>query len=108
KAVGAVSMSIPAMLSKKTRRPVMMRISREEETYIGRMRPGFQAHVKIGFRKDGRITAMDLFIVEDSGPYVRQGDNELTATLASLLYQPLALRYRGVSVATNTPPRSAQ
>jgi len=108
KAVGANSMAIPALLSKKTQRPVMMRISREEETYIGRMRPGFQARVKIGFRKDGRITAMDLFIIEDSGPYERQGDNEITATVASLLYQPPALRFRGISVATNTPPRCAQ
>lgn len=108
KALGANSMAIPALLSKKTSRPVMMRISREEETYIGRMRPGYQARVKIGFRKDGRITAMDLFIIEDSGPYERQGDNEITATLASLLYQPPAIRFRGISVATNTPPRCAQ
>ena len=108
KALGANSMAIPALLSKKTSRPVMMRISREEETYIGRMRPGFQARVKIGFRKDGRVTAMDLFIIEDSGPYERQGDNEITAMLASLLYQPPALRFRGISVATNTPPRCAQ
>ena len=108
KALGANTMAIPALLSRKTSRPVMMRISREEETYIGRMRPGYQARVKIGFRKDGRITAMDLFIIEDSGPYERQGDNEITAVLASLLYQPLALRFRGISVATNTPPRCAQ
>jgi xanthine dehydrogenase molybdenum-binding subunit len=108
KAVGANSMAIPALLSRKTGRPVMMRISREEETYIGRMRPGFQARVKIGFRKDGRITAMDFFIIEDSGPYERQGDNEITASIASLLYQPMALRFRGLSVATNTPPRCAQ
>jgi xanthine dehydrogenase molybdenum-binding subunit len=108
KAVGANSMAIPALLSKKAGRPVMMRISREEETYIGRMRPGFQARVKIGFRKDGRITAIDFFIIEDSGPYERQGDNEITAAIASLLYQPMALRFRGLSVATNTPPRCAQ
>jgi len=108
KALGANSMAIPALLSKKTGRPVMMRLSREEETYIGRMRPGFQARVKIGLRKDGRITALDLFIVEDSGPYERQADNEITALIASLLYQPLALRFRGLSVATNTPPRCAQ
>jgi hypothetical protein len=37
---GAVSMAIPAMLSKKTGMPVMMRISREEELYIGRARTG--------------------------------------------------------------------
>ena len=35
---GAQSMAIPALLSKKLNgRPVMMRISREEETYIGRV-----------------------------------------------------------------------
>lgn len=108
KALGANTMSIPALLSKKTSRPVMMRISREEETYIGRMRSGFQARVKMGFRKDGRITAMDLFIVEVSGPYVREGDSEVAATTASLLYQPLAMRFRGISVVTNTPPPTAQ
>src|SRR4029434_4144919 len=36
KALGANSMAIPALLSKKTGRPVMMRISREEESFIGR------------------------------------------------------------------------
>ena len=32
-------MAIPALLAKKTGAPVMMRISREEEHYIGRTRP---------------------------------------------------------------------
>src|SRR5687767_8798387 len=35
---GAVSMSIPALLAKKANAPVMMRITREEEAYIGRTR----------------------------------------------------------------------
>ena len=42
KITGGVTMIIPALLSKKTNAPVMMRISREEETFIGRARPGFQ------------------------------------------------------------------
>src|SRR5262249_38410203 len=37
---GAQSMAIPALLAKKAGRPVMMRISREEEYYIGRARTG--------------------------------------------------------------------
>ena len=53
---GAQTMAIPAMLSKKTGRPVMMRITREEENYIGRARAGIHLRAKIGFRKDGRIT----------------------------------------------------
>ncbi len=54
---GAIAMAIPALLSKKANAPVMMRITREEEHYIGRARAGIHARVKVGFRKDGRITA---------------------------------------------------
>src|SRR5271168_1803635 len=39
KITGGVSMIIPALLSKKANAPVMMRITREEETFIGRARP---------------------------------------------------------------------
>ena len=106
---GAQSMAIPALLSKKLNgRPVMMRISREEENYIGRTRPGFQAWAKMGFKKDGTVTAVDAYIIEDSGPYRRQGDNAQAANLATLLYQAPNARFRGLSVATNTPPRVSQ
>jgi CO/xanthine dehydrogenase Mo-binding subunit len=106
---GAQSMAIPALLSKKLNgRPVMMRISREEETYIGRTRPGFQAWAKMGFKKDGTVTAVDAFIIEDSGPYRRQGDAAQATNLATLLYQAPNARFRGLSVATNTPPRVSQ
>lgn len=106
---GAQSMAIPALLSKKLNgRPVMMRISREEETYIGRTRPGFQCGVKMGFRKDGRIVAIDAFIVEASGPYRRQGDNQTAINLTTLLYTAPNVRFRGISVATNTPPGVSQ
>ena len=36
--------------------------------------------VKVGFAKDGRITALDLFIVQDSGPYGPMGDSRRPAT----------------------------
>ena len=52
----------------------MMRISREEEHYIGRARTGMVGRAKAGFAKDGRITALDLFIVEDNGSYGPMGD----------------------------------
>ncbi len=106
---GAQSMAIPALMSKKLNgRPVMMRISRAEETYIGRVRPGYQGWIKMGFKKDGRVTAIDTFIVEASGPYRRQGDHSTTANLGSLLFQAPNMRFRGVSVATNTPPGVSQ
>jgi xanthine dehydrogenase molybdenum-binding subunit len=105
---GAVSMAIPALLSKKANAPVMMRISREEEHYIGRARTGMIGRARAGFRADGRITALDLFIVEDNGPYGPMGDYRSAGNAASLIWQPLAMRWRGVAVVTNTPPRSQQ
>ena len=108
KITGGVSMIIPALLSKKANAPVMMRISREEETFIGRARPGFQGRMKIGFSKEGRIVALDMFVISDNGPYDAQGDSPTSGHMVSLLYQPQAMRWRGVTVLTNTPPRSAQ
>jgi xanthine dehydrogenase molybdenum-binding subunit len=108
KARGSVNMIIPALLSKKTGRPVLHRVTRREENAIGRARPGFQGRVKMGFRRDGRMTAMDLYLVQDTGPYGRRSDITTAAEVASICYTPLAMRYRGVSVLTNTPTRSAQ
>lgn len=105
---GAVSMAIPALLSKKANAPVMMRISREEESYIGRARTNMVGRVKAGFAKDGRILALDLFIVQDSGPYGPMGDHRSAGNAASLIYQPAAMRWRAINVITNTPPRTQQ
>jgi xanthine dehydrogenase molybdenum-binding subunit len=108
KITGGVSMIIPALLAKKTSTPVMMRISREEETFIGRARPSFQGRMKVGFSKEGRITALDMFVICDNGPYDSVGDAPSSGRIVSLLYQPQAMRWRGLTVLTNTPPRSAQ
>jgi xanthine dehydrogenase molybdenum-binding subunit len=108
KITGGVTMIIPALLARKTNAPVMMRISREEETFIGRARPGFQGRMKVGFSKEGRITALDMFVICDNGPYDAVGDAPSSGRIVSLLYQPPAMRWRGVTVLTNTPPRSAQ
>ena len=108
KITGGVSMIIPALLAKKTNTPVMMRISREEETFIGRARPSFQGRMQVGFSKEGRITALDMFVICDNGPYDSVGDAPSSGRIVSLLYQPQAMRWRGLTVLTNTPPRSAQ
>ena len=108
KITGAISLTIPVLLAKKANAPVMMRITREEEHYIGRGRPGVRGRMKVGFAKDGRITALDMCSVSDNGPFERQGDCNNTGVIASLAYQPKAMRFRGISVLTNTPPRGPQ
>lgn len=108
KITGGVSLIVPALLSKKTNAPVMMRISREEEHYIGRGRPSLQGRMKVGFSKEGRIVALDMFVICDNGPYEQMFDAAGAGMIVSLLYQPQTMRWRGVSVLTNTVPRSAQ
>ncbi len=101
-------MSIPAHMARKTGRPVMMRISRAEEYAIGSARAGFQGRIRMGFRDDGRITAADLFIVQENGPNSGFGDLGSAAGAISIVYTPLAMRFRGIPVLTNTPARGAQ
>jgi xanthine dehydrogenase molybdenum-binding subunit len=108
KATGTITAIIPALLSKKLNAAVMMRIDRETEHYIGGARPAMHGRLKVGFAKDGRITALDMFVVNENGPYEPVGDTTQSGNQVSLLYQPLAMRWRGVSVLTNTPPRRAQ
>jgi xanthine dehydrogenase molybdenum-binding subunit len=108
KITGGVSLVIPALLSKKANAPVMMRISREEETFIGRARPSMLGRMKAGFSKDGRLIALDMLVIVNNGPYDAVGDAPSSGRIVSLLYQPEAMRWRGATLLTNTPPRSAQ
>jgi CO/xanthine dehydrogenase Mo-binding subunit len=105
---GTVTMSIPALLSKKANAPVMMRITREDESYIGRARTEHDRPDPHRLCKDGRILALDLFIVQDNGSYGPMGDHRSAGLAASIIYQPQAMRWRAISVLTNTPPRSQQ
>jgi CO/xanthine dehydrogenase Mo-binding subunit len=108
RATGSVHSMIPALLAKKTNAPVMMRITREEEHYIGGLRPAVHGRVKAGFAKDGRLLALDLFMVGENSAYEAQADANSGGRFVSLLYQPEAMRSRGITVLTNTPPRRAQ
>jgi xanthine dehydrogenase molybdenum-binding subunit len=108
KITGGISLIVPALLSKKANAPVMMRISREEETFIGRARPSLIGRMKVGFSKEGRIIALDMLVVSNNGPYDANGDVPSSGRIVSLLYQPQAMRWRGATILTNTPPRSAQ
>jgi len=105
---GNVTDVIPAALARKAGRPVMMRVTRDEETYFGRARPGIQGWARIGFRADGRILALDVLMIQESGPYTRPGDYLSAGLYSSLAYQPLAQRHRGIAIRTNTPPKGPQ
>jgi xanthine dehydrogenase molybdenum-binding subunit len=108
RATGSVHCMIPALLSKKAGAPVMMRITREEEQYIGGIRPAVHGRVKAGFAKDGRLLAVDMYTIGENSAYEAQGDAASGSRFVSLLYQPEAMKSRAITVLTNTPPRRAQ
>ena len=108
KGAGYPQAQIPILLSKKIGKPVMMRVTRRDETSFGKARPGVQARIKLGMRRDGRITAVEIHAIGDGGPYGRSGDHMGVGSIGSLAYQPVAMRMRGTGVYTNTPPRGAQ
>jgi len=105
---GYAQAQIPILLSKKIGKPVMMRVTRRDETSFGLARPGVQARIKLGMRRDGRITAMEIHAIGDGGPYGRSGDHMNVGTMGSLAFQPMSMRMRGTGIYTNTPPRGPQ
>jgi CO/xanthine dehydrogenase Mo-binding subunit len=64
--------------------------------------------MKVGFSKEGSIIALDMFVISNNGALRRAGRRPTSGRIVSLLYQPQAMRWRGATVMTNTPPRSAQ
>jgi xanthine dehydrogenase molybdenum-binding subunit len=102
------SMAIPAYLSKKLGKPVMMRISRAEEYYLGSARNAFQGNIKVGFDASGKLLAADVYVVQDSGAHISFWDYRAFGDALSLVYQPRAMRWRGVPVFCNAPTRTAQ
>ena len=101
-------MAVPALLSKKLGRPVMMRITRIEEYSLGTARPTFQGHAKLGFREDGKLLAADLYVVQENGPDIGGGDFRSAGNALSFVYQPTAMRFQAIPVLTNTPLRGPQ
>ena len=59
-----------ALLAWKTRRPVLLPGSREESIGAYSKRHPFTMRYKTGATKDGRLTAMQVSITSDAGPFV--------------------------------------
>ena len=105
-----VTMIIPAMLSKKLNAPVMMRISREEEHFIGRARPSVDG-AREGRLCQGRPDHGGRHVTRcpTAGPMTRSGDGGSCGDglcRCSISRRPCA--GAACTVMTNTPPRSAQ
>jgi CO/xanthine dehydrogenase Mo-binding subunit len=101
------TMAITGRFAQLLNRPVQLRITREEEYYLGVGRPGMQGWVKTGVRADGTVAAVDVIIISDGGPTGRNSASS-SAQHISVVYTPTAMRLRNIPVFTNTAPRGAQ
>ncbi len=97
---------IVAHLSRATRRPVKVCLTREEVFYCHRGRHPTLMRVKTGVKKDGAITAMHFQSILDGGGYGSYGvaSTYYTGALQTVTYEVPAYRFDGARVFTNKPP----
>jgi CO/xanthine dehydrogenase Mo-binding subunit len=78
---GKIEMSIEphiALLALKTRRPVKMIWTREDEFIASTVRHRWFIEYKTGVKRDGTITAIQAKIIVDNGPYINWGESHMT------------------------------
>ena len=56
-----------AAAAKATGRPVLLQFTREEDFLTGNPAPDCQIKIKLGAKRDGTLTALDAFLLFDSG-----------------------------------------
>ena len=85
--------------------PVKVRWRRDQEFYNTYMRQQVVSKLKVGVKKDGRITAFELTNYWDAGPYVEYGANVVNASALSATgpYNIPNVKIDALCVYTNLP-----
>ena len=101
-----VSEDLVLFATMKLGRPVKWEWTREDEFVGATTRHQMTTHVKIGARKDGTLTAMDVRVVSNTGAYGNHGSETLAAAMASPIaaYRCPNKKGDGYAVYTNMVP----
>ncbi|HMO48401.1 MAG TPA: 4-hydroxybenzoyl-CoA reductase subunit alpha [Rubrivivax sp.] len=101
---------IAALLARQARGTVRLLQTREETFLAHRGRPWTGVSMKIGLRRDGRITALALQATQAGGAYAGYGIITIlyTGALMHGIYDIPAIKHDAWRVYTNTPPCGAQ
>ncbi|MCJ2139902.1 molybdopterin-dependent oxidoreductase [Methylobacterium sp. E-066] len=98
-----------ALAILRTGRPVMWELTRQEQFTATTTRHPMRVAVKVGARRDGRLTAISLDVLSETGAYgnhaggvIHHGCNEVLA-----VYACPNKRVNGYAVYTNTVPAGA-
>ncbi len=100
---------IAALLARKAKGCVRMVINREETFITHRGRPETDIRLKIGMRKDGRITAVECDCDQRGGAHSGYGVVTIlyAGSMLYAIYDLHNVKYVGRRVLTNTPPCGA-
>ena len=100
---------ISALLARKVGGCVRTVINREETFITHRGRPETDIKLKIGLRRDGRITAVDCEVWQRGGAHSGYGVVTIlyAGSMLYALYDLHNVKYVGKRVLTNTPPCGA-
>ncbi len=96
---------ICVFLARKTRRPVKLVFSREEEFIASPTRQPVEFKIRAGMTKDGRLTFRDIDTLLNNGGYTSWGATTpyVTMRTCSSHYRVPHVRYRARAVYTNNP-----
>ncbi len=100
---------IAALLARKAGGCVRMAVNREETFITHRGRPETDVKLKIGMRKDGRITAVECECIQRGGAHSGYGVVTIlyAGSMLYAIYDLHNVKYVGKRVLTNTPPCGA-
>jgi CO/xanthine dehydrogenase Mo-binding subunit/aerobic-type carbon monoxide dehydrogenase small subunit (CoxS/CutS family) len=98
-----------ALLANVTGQPVKLLFDRRESLLVHPKRHATQIKVKIGARKDGRLTAVETELYGDTGAYASLGDKVMTraTTHSSGPYEAPNVHADCYAMYTNNPPAGA-
>ncbi len=100
---------ITGLLAKTAGGKVFMELTREENFLTHRARPQTDIRLKLGMKRDGRITACECEVTQRGGAYAGYGIVTILYAGALLqgLYNIPAIKYDGYRVYANLPPCGA-
>jgi CO/xanthine dehydrogenase Mo-binding subunit/aerobic-type carbon monoxide dehydrogenase small subunit (CoxS/CutS family) len=100
---------ICALATLRTGRPVKLEFTREEQFIGATTRHPMNVHMKVGARRDGKLTAFQIRVVSNTGAYGNHGGETLYAACgeAVAVYNCPNKQVDGFTVYTNMVPSGA-
>jgi 4-hydroxybenzoyl-CoA reductase subunit alpha len=94
-----------ALLSRISGRPVRFALSREEVFLLHRGRPESHIRMRLGLRRDGRVSAVECQTIQDGGAFSGYGAATIlySGALLGAIYDIANLRFDGYRILTNKP-----